>query len=194
MKNQFGKSFGGSLANRAENQIAENQDVKAFGNAFGGPGRGQGQAAQPLSLSPAETDSLLFMIEEEKLAGDLYQAFYEQTGLEIFGRIAQAEDRHYDALIRQAERADLDLTGLNALGEGEFVNADLQLLYNQMLAEGSASTDAALAVGQAIEQADIADLQGSLDGLESPALIGVFERLLAGSENHLAAFDAWLLA
>jgi hypothetical protein len=170
----------------------KNQFGKMMNQTKGFPGRGQDKAAQPLELSPAETDSLLFMIEEEKLAGDLYQAFYEQTGLAIFGRIAQSEDRHYDALIRQAERADLDLDELQALDAGEFVNADLQSLYDQMLAEGSVSAESALAVGMAIEQADIADLQGAIDGLESPALIGVYSRLLAGSENHLAAFDAWL--
>ncbi|MBF0255236.1 MAG: DUF2202 domain-containing protein [Gammaproteobacteria bacterium] len=185
MKNQFGKIMNPAMGNRAS---------EASAKAFAGGGRGQDKAAQPLELSPAETDSLLFMIEEEKLAGDLYQAFYAQTGLEIFGRIAQSEDRHYNALIRQAERADLNLEALQALGEGEFVNTDLQLLYNQMLAEGSISAEAALAVGQAIEQADIADLQGSLESLQSPALIGVYSRLLAGSENHLSAFDSWLVA
>lgn len=63
----------------------------------------------------ATTDSedtnseLLYMIEEEKLAGDIYAAFYDIYGLKVFDNIARSEDRHFDALVNQAENLGLDV-------------------------------------------------------------------------------------
>lgn len=157
---------------------------------------GQDQASHPaapatpaeVALTAEEAASLRFMIEEEKLAGDLYEAFAGQTGLIVFDRIADSEDRHFDALVRQAERAGIDVGDLLALPAGEFADAELQAMYDELLASGSVSAEAALAVGQAVESADIADLTDTMAKMESVVLIGVYGHLLAGSERHLEAF------
>lgn len=145
---------------------------------------------------PAYTDeqiaSLLYMIEEEKLAGDLYEAFYDQTGLLVFDRIASAEDRHMDAAIEQAVLAGLDIDGILALPAGEYINPELQALYVDLLAAGSISADAALAVGQQVEQADIADLNEALVTVVGTPLETLYSNLETGSTHHLAAFDFWL--
>ncbi len=152
----------------------------------------QGEPPATPSLSETEVDSLLFMIEEEKLAGDLYESFYEATGLDVFNRIAQSEDHHYDSLVRLAERADIDLEGRLEQDSGVFVNEELQSLYNDLSEQGSLSQEAALNVGLVLEQADIEDLSDALSMVEDQALVQVYSQLLAGSEHHLAAFDFWL--
>jgi hypothetical protein len=144
-------------------------------------------------LTDDATASLRYMIQEEKLAGDLYETFADQTGLRVFDRIAAAEDKHMNALINLAEKAGINVTDLIALPAGKFADAALQTMYDNLLATGSASTDAALAVGRAVELADIADLAAAMDSYAEPALVGVYGNLLAGSEHHLAAFDSWLL-
>lgn len=150
--------------------------------------------AAGFAYSDEQVASLLFMIEEEKLAGDLYEAFYEQTGLRVFGRIASAEDRHMDALVTQAELAGLDIDGILALPAGEYINPELQTLYDDLLGAGSVSADAALAVGQQVEQADIADLGEAMVAVIGTPLETVYSRLETGSAHHLAAFDFWLAA
>lgn len=136
--------------------------------------------------------SLRYMIEEEKLAGDLYDAFYAQTGLSVFARIGAAEDRHLSALVKQANRAGLDVSDLLALPAGDYQAPELASLFDQLLDAGSVSSAAALAVGRQIELADIADLNEAIADSANTALVGVYDRLLTGSENHLAAFDYYL--
>lgn len=138
--------------------------------------------------------SLRFMIQEEKLAGDLYVELYEQTGLEVFARIAGAEDRHMASLISQAERAGIDVSDLAALPVGSFLDAGLQATYAELLAVGSVSAEAALNVGRQVESADLADLAASLDEVAGTPLVGVYEHLQTASGRHLAAFDQWLAA
>ncbi len=145
---------------------------------------------------PAMTEdaiaSLRFMIEEEKMAGDLYEAFFDQTGLTVFSNIAASEDRHLDALLKQADRAGIDVSDLIALPAGQYADPALQDLYGELLAAGSLSTDAALAVGREVELVDITDLNAAMTDVAGTTLVGVYSHLLAGSENHLAAFDFYL--
>jgi hypothetical protein len=145
-------------------------------------------------LNDESAASLRFMIQEEKLAGDLYEAFADQTGLRTFDRIAAAEDKHMNTLIDLAEKAGINVDDLIALPAGEFADAELQTMYDSLLASGSVSTDAALTVGREVELADIADLSAAIEGFAEPALVGVYSKLLSGSEHHLAAFDSWLAA
>ena len=50
-------------------------------------------------LSAASTDELIYILEEEKLAGDIYEAFAELYDVQIFDRIGASEDRHFDAVL-----------------------------------------------------------------------------------------------
>lgn len=143
------------------------------------------------TLNGEQIASLRFMIEEEKMAGDLYDAFYDQTGAVIFSRIAASEDRHLDALLKQADLAGVNVSDLLALPSGAYQDPALQELYTSLYQAGSVSQDAALSVGLLIEQTDIADLNAALDDVAGTALVGVYSNLLAGSENHLAAFEMW---
>ncbi|MEA3310094.1 MAG: DUF2202 domain-containing protein [Chloroflexota bacterium] len=134
---------------------------------------------------------LIFMREEEKLARDVYLTLYEQWGLRIFTNIADAEQTHMDAVATQLERYELEdpTVGLEV---GEFVNADLQALYDELVATGSRSLEEALNVGAAIEEIDILDLEEYLAEVEVPEIIRVYENLLSGSRNHLRAFTSTL--
>ncbi|EAQ69026.1 hypothetical protein SynRS9909_01733 [Synechococcus sp. RS9909] len=73
-----------------------------------------------------QAEDLLYMLEEEKLAGDLYEQLATQTGLSVFSRIAESEDRHFNALLRVAERSDLAVDAITGLPSGEYANTDLQ--------------------------------------------------------------------
>jgi len=135
------------------------------------------------------------MIEEEKLAGDVYEAFYDLYGLNIFANIAASEDQHFNALINLAESIGLDVDEFVYEDGGTFIDADLQDMYDELIAQGTESVRAALEVGMAIEKKDMVDIANAAEAVEGTALASIYENLLAGSANHLEAFqDALLLA
>ncbi len=150
--------------------------------------------ATPLALIPAgeldqvETDALLFMWEEEKLARDVYTALGAVWTKPLFGNIASSEQTHMD-LVKEL----LDRYGLQTPSDGSagiFVNPDLQALYTQLVAQGSTSELEAVKVGATIEEIDILDLKERLEQTDQADIEQVFNSLLAGSNNHLNAFAA----
>lgn len=139
-------------------------------------------------LTDSEIADLQYMREEEKAARDVYTALAAKwSEATVFARIAQSEQRHMDAV-----KAVLDLYGISdpAAGKaaGEFTNAELQSRYDTFVADGSRSLAAALGVGQAIEKADLADLQEAMAATSNADLDRLYGNLLRASENHLQAF------
>ncbi len=141
----------------------------------------------PASLSPVEEAELLYMIEEEKMAHDVYALLYDKFQVRTFQNIGNSEEQH-TGVVRQA----LTLHGITDptmnKGPGEFVNLDLKKLYDELVASGSENLIAALNVGARIEETDIADLDDALADTSVPYLVEMYERLQRASENHLRAF------
>jgi hypothetical protein len=139
------------------------------------------------TLPAATKASLIFMVEEEKLARDVYSTLYTKTGLNQFKNINKAEQTHMDLL-----RGLLKTYGIKdpTIGKavGKFNNASLAALYKKLIADGSVSLVAALNVGIAVEEKDIADIKMILKTKLPDDVKYVLDRLIAGSYNHLAAF------
>ena len=137
------------------------------------------------TLSSVETASLVYMINEEKLAHDLYVDLADAWDLRVFENISSAEQQHLDAVrsLLDAYGADDPTDGLAA---GEFSDPALQDLYDTLLAEGLESSTQALAVGALVEETDIEDLRDR--ATDNDAIATVFSSLESGSENHLRAF------
>lgn len=146
------------------------------------------------TLDEAAISTLLFMLEEEKLAGDIYEAFYDLYGSTVFDRIADSEDNHYDALVGQAELIGLDISAIEAAPAGVYLNDDLQAMYDALLAWGSTSEADALLVGVAIEEKDITDIAEAIGAVPGTTLATVYQNLLNGSYNHLDAFESAVTA
>jgi hypothetical protein len=137
---------------------------------------------------PAGTKaSLTFMVEEEKLARDVYTTLYAKTGLNQFKNISKAEQTHMDLV-----RGLLKTYGIKdpTIGKavGKFNNASLAALYKKLITDGSVSLVAALNAGITVEEKDIADIKKILKVKQPDDVKYVLDRLLAGSYNHLAAF------
>jgi hypothetical protein len=146
------------------------------------------ETTQPTLLSDTDVSSLLFMIEEEKMARDIYDELFEQTGLIQFDRISNSEQQHYDTLLSTADKLGIDTSTLSTEA-GVFTNIEVQNLYAQLMEQASVSADAAMNVGIAIEQTDIADLYTAIDSTEITLLGTVYNNLLNASMNHLNAFE-----
>ena len=141
-------------------------------------------------LSEEEASALLFMREEEKLARDVYNKLYEIWGVETFTNIAASEQMHMDEIALLLTRYNLTDP---AQAPGVFTDANLQALYDSLIAQGSLSISDALKVGGAIEEIDILDLQTRLAQTDNADIQQVYTNLMNGSYNHLNAFSSALL-
>jgi hypothetical protein len=140
-------------------------------------------------LSQDETESILLMREEEKMARDAYIVFYQQWPQPIFNNISKAEQTHMDGVLLLVNKYSLtDPVGTNPVGT--YINTDIQTLYNAFIAQGNISYTEALKAGAAIEEVDIRDLQNMLneDDINNQDIELVFSNLLKGSRNHLRSF------
>ncbi|MDY0113409.1 MAG: DUF2202 domain-containing protein [Corynebacterium sp.] len=147
---------------------------------------GNGGAAG--DVDPQTADDLQFTLEEERMARDLYTALGEKWGTRPFLNIAPAEQRHMDAVVDELD--GLGLPSDSKDGEpGVFSIGEIQDLYDGWLERGLTSESEALAVGAELERRDIADLEGFVARTDDPALKDMYEFLLAGSRNHLRAFE-----
>lgn len=131
--------------------------------------------------------SLLFMIEEEKLAHDVYVTLGSLWGVNIFSNIAESETTHQALLVPLLEARGL--ADPRSSEVGVFVDSDLQALYDDLVARGTLSLTEALQVGILIEEKDIADLAAAIAAEDEADVIAAYEGLLSGSQNHLAAFQ-----
>lgn len=141
------------------------------------------------SNSKTTADDLAYIIEEEKLAHDVYQAMYEKWGIRIFNNIKNSETTHQNMVFAVMESRSLADPRQSKLGK--FTDRDLQKLYDTLIAQGNQSQAEAYKVGVIIEETDIADLKkilGNLDAKDGD-IKAVLENLLNGSENHLRAFN-----
>ncbi len=178
------------------------QAVQGRANAGGPQGhadpgvRGGGQApttpydpatlVEPGStLTAAETASLTFMIEEEKLAHDLYVELGDAWDLRVFANIANAETQHETNVRTLLDAYGVDDPTAN-MNVGEFSDPALQSLYDTLLKKGLTSSTDALEVGAVVEETDIADLRERAS--TNTAIDEVFGLLESGSNNHLRAF------
>lgn len=163
----------------------------------GGPGKGinnfdGGIEALLLDLpmediSPDERRGLRFMREEEKLARDVYMAFYREWNLPIFRNIARSEQRHMDSVKVLLDKYGIADPAANDI-EGIFVNPELQQLFLELVAGGKVSLIEALRIGASIEELDIKDLQRHLKNADNQDIRLAYQNLLKGSRNHLRAF------
>lgn len=145
---------------------------------------------QPLTV--AETATLLYVREEEKLARDVYLALYSHWGQKVFQTIATtSEQTHMDAIKTQLDLYDLNDPVMSDTG-GTFTDLSLGTLYTQLTQQGLTSLTEGLKVGAFIEEYDIQDLQAAINeaqqGSQPATVIQTYTNLMCGSRNHLRAF------
>ncbi len=140
-----------------------------------------------IATADATAEQLVYLIEEEKLAFDVYSAMFERWGSKVFGNILKSESNHQSQVLTIMKNHDI--ADPRSSTAGVFNNAELQTLYNELVAKGSKSAVDAYEVGVAIEVLDIDDLTKMLATAKDADVIAMMENLRKGSENHLRAFN-----
>ena len=137
--------------------------------------------------SPELQSRLKYMVEEEKLARDVYTVLAKSSAYPKFRNIANAEQFHLDQMSIVLENYGLWNPTLNRK-PGVFFNKELSALYKTLITKGQLSALDAIQVGIIIEEKDIADLTAMEALITQEDIQFVVNYLKAGSQNHLAAF------
>lgn len=158
----------------------------------GGPGAGLCMSADcplnsvtltaPTTLAAAD---LVFGVEEERVAHDLYVAAFERWNLGVFDRISAAETQHEAAFVLLAASVKV---ALPPAVRGVYATAELQSMYQQLLALVSESAPAALRAGALVEETDIVELRRMIATVQDDRTREVLAHLEAASGRHLRAF------
>jgi hypothetical protein len=143
-----------------------------------------------LATEDKTVEMLTYLIEEEKLAHDVYTVLYEMYGSKVFGNILESESTHQDKVMELLDAYGVADPRDSSLGV--FNDPDLQALFDQLIAKGSLSAQDAFEVGVMIEEKDIADITAQLALTSDSQIVSVLESLRSGSENHLRAFNRQL--
>ena len=136
----------------------------------------------------AQKLQLQYLIEEEKLARDVYLYLAENVTSAKFSNIAKSEQTHMDQIAAVLKTYNY-FNPTTTRAPGVFRDKSLQALYNTLIAQGSVDVAAAFQVGRDIENLDIKDLQVMLKATMPADMKLALENLLKGSQNHLAAFS-----
>lgn len=140
---------------------------------------------ESINVSNEDTNALLFMLEEEKLARDTYEYLDDLYGINQFSNIKLSEQSHMNAVAKLLDQYNIAYT---ILPYGEFKNQEMQDLYDQFVEKGQIDAMNALEVGATIEDLDIVDLDEFIEATSNTSIISVFESLQCGSRNHLRSF------
>ncbi|MFZ3009953.1 MAG: DUF2202 domain-containing protein [Candidatus Microsaccharimonas sp.] len=133
---------------------------------------------------------LLYLIEEEKLAHDVYTIMYQKYGATVFGNILESESTHQERVLTLLQARNI--ADPRSSEVGVFINQDLQALYDTLIEQGNKNATEAYKVGVIIEEKDIADISIQLATTTDQDVIAMLESLRSGSENHLRAFNKQL--
>ncbi len=140
-------------------------------------------------ISQEVIDGLILMREEEKLARDVYQHFYDLYSTNVFRNIARSEARHMSAI-----KTLLDKYGIadpvTDDTRGVFTDPHMTDLYSQLTTAGEKSLLDAMIVGATIEDLDIKDLMELSEDVEAEDILMVYRNLTKGSRNHMRAFHS----
>lgn len=144
----------------------------------------------PTLAGKSTEEQLLYLIEEEKLAHDVYTVMYQKYGAKVFGNILESESTHQGRVLTLLQARSIADPRLSEAGV--FRNQELQALYGTLIEQGSKNATQAYKVGVAIEEKDIADISTQLATATDQDVIAALESLRNGSENHLRAFNRQL--
>jgi hypothetical protein len=138
------------------------------------------------ALTAREVEGILFIREEEKVARDLYQAFYDEFNLTVFSDLARSEQSHMDSIKIAVDKYGLEDPVIEE--QGVFTNQTLKQMYEQLLASGKQSEEDALKASATFEEISIIDLEKELNVTKSEDVRLIYEGLLAGSRKHLRSY------
>jgi hypothetical protein len=145
-------------------------------------------AVTPTTLTTTQKAQLKYLVEEEKLARDVYTYLSAQVTTRKFSNIARSEQTHMNYMATLLTKYKLWNPTTNRKA-GVFYNQEIQGLYNALTAEGAVGLLEAYGVGVKVEEVDIASIKEILLKAMPVDVKAALDLMLAASYNHLEAFS-----
>lgn len=142
-------------------------------------------------ITKQEKEDLQHLVEEEKLARDVYLYAYEKYGLKVSENISNSEQKHMDRVKSIMQEYNIEDLSSNTIGI--FNNGNLQAVYNQLIQQVDQSLVDALLVGATIEDLDIKDIEDFEARTQNEEILQMYSNLKCGSRNHLRAYYRLIL-
>ncbi len=139
-----------------------------------------------IQLTEQESNDLLTLREEEKLARDVYLYAFDKYGMSVSENISISEQKHMDEVLEI-----LTAYGFSdpaSTEKGIFNNEDLQNIYDALIAKVDSSQLDALIVGATVEDLDIRDIDDFKARTDREDILAMYEVLECGSRNHMRAY------
>lgn len=135
-------------------------------------------------LTADEIEFVYAVREDEKVARDLYAAFFEKYSLKTFSNISKSEANHMRAVEILLEYYEIDFP---VAGEyGIFEDSARQDIYDSLLINGSTALEGFKVMAQ-LEEENIVSYRNVLADILNPNIKIVIENLGKASENHFKA-------
>ncbi|MDD2425522.1 MAG: DUF2202 domain-containing protein [Bacteroidales bacterium] len=135
-------------------------------------------------LNSDEIEFLYAVREDEKVARDLYNAFFEKFKLKAFENISKAEENHIRAVQLLMDYYEIEYP---EMGEyGKFADPARQQLYDSLLIKGETALEAFKVMAQ-IEEHNIVSYLEVLEDVDNGNIKILIENLEKASENHFKA-------
>lgn len=172
--------------------FTKDDSITATNTSTGSSAKLSNTSDSKTNVAPEKTteEQLVYLIEEEKLAHDVYTVMYQKYGANVFGNILESESTHQGKVLVLLQARNIQ--DPRSTEVGVFKNAGLQNLYNSLIEQGNKSATDAYKAGVIIEEKDITDISNQLATAADQDVVTTLESLRSGSENHLRAFNRQL--
>lgn len=132
---------------------------------------------------PKVSEDILFLINEEKFARDIYQFASEKYQMQVFTNKITSEENHRTLLSGLLQDAPDIPTAY-----GEFKDTLWLHAFMDFKARAAISLENAMLTGALIEEQDIFDLEKRKLLTTDTAVIRIYDILISASEQHLRSF------
>ncbi|MFB6116344.1 MAG: DUF2202 domain-containing protein [Candidatus Nanosalina sp.] len=141
-------------------------------------------------LGEQEVEDIRYMRQEESLAHDVYDRFYEEYGVRAFDNIKYSEQTHAEVFKELIEKYGLEDSYNESTNS--FESQEITELKDKLVERGMEGEVEALKVAVEIEEMNVAHLREKLNNAENRDLQEIYSNLLEDSKRHLTAFDRQL--
>jgi hypothetical protein len=143
--------------------------------------------SQP-TIMDSEKAAIISVVQEEKVAHDFYAAMYELHGLTPFRSISKSEGIHMDKARNLVNHFGIEDPNTDYYDTpGKFKTHKFQVMYDDLVREGSYSIQDALIESAKFEELDIVDIEKLNSTVQNDYIKSTFESLVGISKNHLKA-------
>lgn len=146
-----------------------------------------GSLYSTIPLTESEAEGIKLIIEENKLARDLYIEFYEMWEYDTFNKVSISDALYMDKTKVALERFKINDPVEND-DKGVYESLYITKLYRDLLKKGKSDPFEAMRIGTTLEEMHIKDLNDLLENTSNDDLIELYTELKLGAISHIRAF------